>query len=156
MRVLITGMSGTGKSSTIEMLAARGYRSIDLDQPGWSVHAEDGDWIWNEGPVQSLLQHAGDDPLFISGCAENQGQFYRDLERVILLSAPVEVIRQRLRTRRNNPYGKSPEELDLVLFYIETVEPLIRRGATHEIDTDRPLTDVVSEILEIAEVGDQG
>lgn len=156
MRVLITGMSGTGKSSTTEMLAERGYRAIDLDQPGWSVHADDGDWIWNEGPVQSLLDHAGEEPLFISGCAENQGQFYRYLDRVILLSAPVEVIKQRLRTRTNNPYGKSPEELELVLHHIETVEPLIRRGATHEIDAARPLPDVVSEILEIAGVGVQG
>jgi len=35
-RVLITGMSGTGKSSVIEELAARGHRAYDLDTPEWS------------------------------------------------------------------------------------------------------------------------
>jgi predicted ATPase len=35
-RVLITGMSGTGKSSVIQELAARGYRAHDLDTPEWS------------------------------------------------------------------------------------------------------------------------
>jgi dephospho-CoA kinase len=28
-RVLITGMSGTGKSAVVEELAARGYRALD-------------------------------------------------------------------------------------------------------------------------------
>ncbi|MCP1847255.1 serine kinase of HPr protein (carbohydrate metabolism regulator) [Bradyrhizobium sp. USDA 4541] len=31
--VLITGMSGTGKSSAIEELVARGHRAYDLDTP---------------------------------------------------------------------------------------------------------------------------
>ena len=30
-QVLITGMSGTGKSTVVRALAARGYRAIDLD-----------------------------------------------------------------------------------------------------------------------------
>ncbi len=36
MRVLITGMSGTGKSAVIQALAERGYRSVDADEAGWS------------------------------------------------------------------------------------------------------------------------
>jgi hypothetical protein len=35
-RILITGMSGTGKSSAIQELAARGYQAHDLDTPEWS------------------------------------------------------------------------------------------------------------------------
>jgi hypothetical protein len=34
--------------------------------------------------------------------------------------------------------------------YLETVEPLLRRGATHEIDTRLPLDHVVAKVLEIA------
>jgi adenylate kinase family enzyme len=35
-RVLITGMSGSGKSSVIQELVARGYQAYDLDAPEWS------------------------------------------------------------------------------------------------------------------------
>jgi dephospho-CoA kinase len=34
--VLVTGMSGTGKSSVLVELARRGYRVVDTDEPGWS------------------------------------------------------------------------------------------------------------------------
>ena len=36
-RVLLTGMSGTGKSSVIRELAALGYKAIDTDD-GWCEH----------------------------------------------------------------------------------------------------------------------
>jgi broad-specificity NMP kinase len=150
--VLITGMSGTGKSSVVEELRSRGYQGVDLDHPEWSVHAPDGDWIWNEARVSRLLdQHTGQ-LLFVSGCAANQGRFYRYVSHIILLSAPMDVIKERLRTRTSNPYGKTAEELALVLHHVKTVEPLIRRGATHEVDTRVPLGAVVNQILGIVQV----
>ncbi|GAB4208545.1 MAG: hypothetical protein OHK0022_38250 [Roseiflexaceae bacterium] len=54
-RVLLTGMSGTGKSSVIGQLRARGYRAVDLDEPGWSEPAPDGDWIWREDRLRGFL-----------------------------------------------------------------------------------------------------
>jgi hypothetical protein len=35
-RVLLTGMSGVGKSSALRGLAALGHRTVDADQDGWS------------------------------------------------------------------------------------------------------------------------
>src|SRR5438309_1860835 len=39
-RVLLTGMSGTGKSAVISRLAARGYKAVDMDYDGWSELVE--------------------------------------------------------------------------------------------------------------------
>jgi shikimate kinase len=149
-RILLTGMSGTGKSSVIAELRARGYPAVDMDEPGWSEHAPDGDWIWREDRVRELLEQEQGDVLFLSGCATNQGQFYAQFDAIVLLSAPAAVLIERLTTRTNNSYGKRPEELAKVLGYLETVEPLLRRGATHEIDTRLPLAEVVAEVLRIA------
>ncbi|NOK63392.1 MAG: hypothetical protein GFH27_549347n53 [Chloroflexi bacterium AL-W] len=148
--ILLTGMSGTGKSSVIGILQERGYRAVDMDEPGWSVHDADGHQLWCEDRLQEDLTNSGETILFVSGCAENQGKFYSEFRHIILLSAPAEVLIERLTHRTNNPYGKRPEERAEVLHYLETVEPLLRGGATHEIDTTQPLEQVVEMILTLA------
>ena len=148
-RVLLTGMSGTGKSILIQELRARGYKSVDMDEPGWSEQSADGDWVWREERVEALLAVDDSEILFISGCAENQVKFYPQFDHIILLSAPAPVLVERLMTRTNNPYGKSPEELADVLYYLETVEPQLRRGATHEVDASAPLGEVLATVLSL-------
>jgi dephospho-CoA kinase len=161
MRMLITGMSGTGKSTVIAELAKRGHRAVDLDSPDYSeiVPAAEGeitgvgggmDWIWNEERVATLLDSAGAEPLFLSGCSPNQGRFYPRLDRVILLTAPLDVILHRLATRTTNDFGKRPEEGAATLELIETVEPLLRQRADLVIDTTAPLDSVVSWVVQLA------
>ncbi|MGN6674813.1 MAG: hypothetical protein ACTHMA_16055, partial [Thermomicrobiales bacterium] len=84
--------------------------------------------------------------LFVSGCRSNQGKFYSQFNHVILLSAPAPLIVERLATRTNNPYGKQPDELARVLGYLETIEPLLRRSASLEVDTSVPVAVVVTTI----------
>jgi shikimate kinase len=148
-RILLTGMSGTGKSTVIGELAARGYKTVDMDESGWSEYAPDGDWVWRESRLQERLSLEDGDVLFVSGCATNQVKFYPQFDEIILLSAPAAVLVERLTTRTNNPYGKHPDELTATLHYLETVEPRLRRGASHEIDTSAPLDQVVAAVLRI-------
>lgn len=150
-RILLTGMSGTGKSTVIAALAARGLAAVDVDDAGWSSPGPDGSWAWDEVPVQAFLDTEGADVAVLSGCADNQVKFYPQFDEVILLSAPVEVLTERLATRTNNPYGKAPDELADVLRYVDTVEPLLRRGASHEVDASASLAEVVAEVLRIVE-----
>ncbi len=148
-RALLTGMSGVGKSSLSEEIRARGFRAVDLDQPGWSASAPDGDWVWCEARVEELLAAEVGGWLFVSGCAENQVKFHPQFDTTVLLSAPREVVLQRLATRTNNPYGKRPEEVAEVLEYIDTVEPRLRRVAHHEVDTSAPLREVAVRVLHL-------
>ncbi len=69
----------------------------------------------------------------------------------MLLSAPTDVIVERLNTRTNNQYGKQPDEVARVLRLRETVEPLLRRGAGHEIDTSASLDDIVASLLRLVQ-----
>ena len=77
--------------------------------------------------------------------------FYPDFDHIVLLSAPRDVIVERLAARTNNPFGKSPDELAKVLADLEMFEPMMRRSATHEIDTSQPLDRVIDEILGLIE-----
>ena len=152
-RILITGMSATGKSTVIEELQARGYKAVDT---GWDPEWEEPDsdpahgsgWVWREDRIQELLSTEDAEVLFVSACVPNQGRFYTRFDRVILLSAPEAVIVERLRKRTNNPYGKTPEELAEVLRNKAEVEPRLRQGASLEIDTSVPVATVIAAVLE--------
>jgi shikimate kinase len=158
-RVLLTGMSGTGKSTVIRELARLGHKAIDLDEPGWSelanVAGQTGpsafgagrDWIWREECVQDLLSVEDADVLFLCGCAPNQVNFYLQFDHIVLLSAPVPLMIERMATRTTNPYGKQPDELAMVLQHKQTVEPMLRRVASLEVDTTVSVDRVVETIL---------
>jgi dephospho-CoA kinase len=150
-RVLVTGMSGTGKSSALEALARRGFRTVETDVDGWSewVDGEDAGWFWREDRMAELLAADGDRTLVVSGCVSNQGRFYDRFDAVVLLSAPADVLLERIAGRTRNGYGKAPEERGLVLQQLETVEPLLRATCTHELDASRPLEEIVEELAEI-------
>ncbi len=151
-RVLITGMSGTGKSSAIAALAARGYKAVDTDwDPEWEEITSDGEWIWRVDRIESLLDEEDSEYLFISACVRNQGTFYNRFDQIILLSAPQLTMANRLANRTNNPYGKRPEDVAEALRYKGTIEPLLRRGATAEIVTSMPLSDLVDQIVDLTQ-----
>ncbi|HYV79333.1 MAG TPA: AAA family ATPase [Streptosporangiaceae bacterium] len=149
-RVLLTGMSGTGKSSVVRELAARGFNAVDSDD-GWSEPLPDGRQRWREDAIEVLLATEDTDVLFVAGCEENQARFHAQFDHIILLSAPLEVVMGRLAGRTSNPYGKTPEELSRIVDDVAAVEPLLRRVADHEVRTTMPLTEVVTAILDLVD-----
>ena len=153
--VLITGMSGTGKSAALAELARRRHRVVDTDYREWTeeVPSADGgraERLWREDWINSLLSGHDDGALFVSGCVPNQGKFYPRFDAVVLLSAPADVILARVAARETNDYGKTAAQRELIAEDLANVEPLLRAGATAEIDTQAPLEDVVDALERIA------
>lgn len=150
--ILLTGMSGVGKSTVIARLRELGYQAVDMDETGWSEYREDGEWVWREDRVETLLSSMTEDEvLFVSGCAINQVKFYAYFDEIVLLSAHPDILVERLTTRTNNPYGKHPDELAETLENVKNIEPLLRKGAGYEIDTSAPLDDVVAAVLRVVD-----
>ncbi|MBR2815539.1 MAG: hypothetical protein IKE60_12875 [Reyranella sp.] len=165
-RILITGMSASGKSAVVRELLDRGHRAVDLDTPDWSewvelssadrlTPAEGKDWRWREDRVRALLFEAADRTLFVSGCAENMRRLLPLIDLVILLSAPVTTIMERFAARLRDGYGHTAGERQKVATLIATIEPLLRDIADYEIDTAQPVTATVDQLLRLCGDADQ-
>lgn len=84
--------------------------------------------------------------VVVSGTVENQGRFYDRFEHVVLLSAPVEVLIERVGTRTSNPYGRSAEQQAEIRKYLVEIEPLLRQGAGVELDGRRSPSELASAV----------
>lgn len=151
---MVTGMSGTGKSTALAELGRRGFRVVDTDSPAWSewipaAGSAEGEWLWREDRIARLLASHHEPTLYVSGCMSNQGRFYDRFDAIVLLSAPAEVILDRIESRTTNDYGKGPGERDRILAHLASVEPMLRATCTHEIDASKPLDDVVDALIAI-------
>jgi dephospho-CoA kinase len=152
-RVLVTGMSGVGKSTALAELARRGFQVVETDHGHWSEWSEAaGGYVWREDLISGLLARDDGPTLYVSGTVSNQSRFYSRFDAVVLLSVPVDVLVRRLRTRTTNHYGKTAEERALILSQVEVVEPLLRATCTHELDATQPIDLVVEQL---AKIGDQ-
>jgi broad-specificity NMP kinase len=153
--VLLTGMSGTGKSALVHELRRRGYTAYDADEDGFSEPRADGRWGWRADRVAELLAEAPERLSFFAGCSEEQVDLPFDLR--VLLTAPRRVLVERLRTRSGNSYGRDRAELSQVLADLVEVEPLLRRSADLVLTTTAPTADVADALLgQIAKLGRGG
>src|SRR3954468_5625609 len=94
-------MSGVGKSTLLAELSRRGRVVVDTDYDGWTLP----DGAWDEPRMSALLAEYAE--VVVSGTVGNQGRFYDRFDEVVLLSAPLSVLLDRVASRSNNPYGKS-------------------------------------------------
>jgi broad-specificity NMP kinase len=155
--VLVTGVSGTGKSTTLVELARRGHRVVDTDDSGWITHIPTPDGpepMWDLDRIRTLLDGHRAGWLFVSGCVANQGAVYDRFDAVVRLSAPLEVISARV-VDRPNPFGSRPEDRGQIASDLAAFEPLLRTGADYEIVTTAPVSEVVAALERVAAVVDR-
>jgi broad-specificity NMP kinase len=144
MRVLLTGMSGTGKSTLVRELRQRGYAAHDADD-GFAEPRADGRWGWRADLVADLLAEAPDRLMFFAGCSEEQAELPFDYR--VLLTVPEPVLVERLRTRTGNSYGRAERELAQVRSDLVQVEPVLRRSADLVLATTFPPPHVADVLL---------
>lgn len=136
MKVLLTGMSGTGKSALLRVLRTAENLTVDLDYDGWIVYSEvHGERAIDIARVRRLLNENPGREILLAGTAINQGELYPDLDGVIVLTAPIEVMRERILRRADNPFGKTAEEWVQIMRDTEEIQPLLIQGADMVLDT---------------------
>src|SRR3954451_11967044 len=145
MRVLITGMSATGKSALVDELRRRGHVALDSDDDGYAEPRPHGGWGWRIDLVQQLFERYDDRLLFFAGCSEEQALF--DFDLTVLLTLPEDVMLERLRTRTSNSFGTTDEERERILADRRDVEPLLRATADVVVDATMPTAALADLVL---------
>ncbi|MCJ7842224.1 AAA family ATPase [Lederbergia sp. NSJ-179] len=147
--VFVTGLSGVGKSYTLERLEEQGYKVVDTDY-GYVTNNGNGDTeetVLDEEKITKLLNENGQTLLFIAGCYSNQSKFYKHFDYVVLLTAEQDVMIKRIDERTTNYYGKRPEEKEEVIDSFNHVLPLLKNSSDLIIDTTNMDVDVICERL---------
>lgn len=142
------------ESTVLAELKRRGHRVVDTDDPGWIVETNTAGGFepaWDLDRIRALIDSHRTGWLFISGCVANQGAVYNRLDAVVLLSAPVDVILDRVADRAN-PFGSTAEDRTKIANDLAVVEPLLRASADREIVTTAPISEIISALEQIASV----
>jgi hypothetical protein len=101
--VLVTGMSGSGKSTVLAELRRRGRRVVDTDDPGWiaEIHTASGpEPLWDLDQIKALIDGHRAGWLFIAGCVANQGAVYDRFDAAIRMRSGVRESRHPQRGNR--------------------------------------------------------
>jgi shikimate kinase len=145
MRVLLTGLSGTGKSTLIAELRARGLTAFDADDDGFTSPTPSGRWSWDTTRIETLLSTHDPNLIFFAGCSDEQAHIPFNFR--ILLVTPEPVLIHRLRTRTTNPYGSTEAERHQILSDLATFEPLLRASADLILETTAPPSALADAVL---------
>jgi len=167
--VLITGMSGAGKSTIAQVLARRGLASLDADGDPLLARSVDSDgnvvedpsvpdfawlarhsWAWDPARLDVLIRTAAPETLYVCGGAANELELADRFTQMFLLEIDEPMMLARLDApSRDNEWGPHRGG--------DTREHLRRRLPGHQdrlrafgaipIDARQPLDQVVAAIL---------
>lgn len=165
----ITGLAGTGKSEVCTAFQNSGQEAIDSDlsmarwvrrksgyvHPKSSVKAADRtpeflgehDWKVPREEVALLAEQALGKTVFLCGVGGNEHEIRDLFDGMFALVVDEATLVHRLKTRKTNDWGKSPDELALTLSWQEPAYKDYQKYGHVLIDATQPVYAVIEEIL---------
>lgn len=177
--VLVTGLSGSGKSALSRYLTARGERAISLDahpglcrwedterqpvtrpeqpDPGWlQRHA----WNWVPAVLDDLVAAEGKEGhrrVFLCGMAANQELFLDRFDLVLMLDIGRDAMLTRLdNTSRGNDFGRAGASEQVLADRYEPDRERMLATARHVVDVSVPVEVVANMICGLAAIHQDG
>lgn len=154
MKIFLTGIAGTGKTTVLAELQKHGYVVIDLDATGicrWknmstqevAEYGPDGrdqkwlnehEWYCDIDILKKLLSCIREDKdVFVAGFVDNIEDVVKEFHKVFLLTAPDKVVKERLTHRTHNHFGKKEDEQEAILSWRPELMNKIKKFT--EVDT---------------------
>ena len=96
--------------------------------------------------IINYIQKYNDEDIFFSGTTINQKEIYPYLDFIITLTAPIEIMHERILSRENNSFGKSNHDWEKIKNDKREFEQLIMKSSDFVISTDKIANDIVDEI----------
>lgn len=166
MKILITGVAGTGKSSICKVLQGKGYIAYDMDKiPGlcnWKNKStgklgdyhenrnqtwiDEHDWLCDKTRIKQLLKENKD--VIMCGIASNMQELLPLFDKVLLLSLDDQLILQRLSNRvGDHDFAKTQSEQVGVLSWKDGWEQEMTRLGAISINTGQSLEKIATQIV---------
>lgn len=167
-RILITGVSGTGKTTTCKALRKMGYEAMDVENikgmfemvhkgtktvfKGYDNanpdHLKKAEWICNANKLEKLLNSQKEDVAFYSGIASNMEEILPLFDKFFVLFLTSEDLNDRLKNREGTEdIGNNQEGRDVVLSWKDWWEEEMKKKGAIIIDASKTPEMIAKEIL---------
>lgn len=167
-KILITGVSGTGKSTICKELSSLGYESYDIEDidgmfemfhKGTKNVFEDynnskpediknAEWLCDVNKLKLLLESQKSETAFYCGIASNMNEIFSLFDKVIVLQPDSKVLNETLKNREGTEdIGNTQEGRDVVLGWKDWWEEEMRKKGAILINANKSPKEISEDIL---------